>query len=484
MPWRDAHITMSGEVATERTVVMPTSLDSQIAAGVRTVLDLHQHMHGLRENAEQRFQQFATADRDYLTPSEDERVRQLLVSYWHARNALLGTVADFRGFAADERQVESPQRDQVFLVGFTAALILVDAARFLRDICLPNPVIAAKLNEPEPHFGIPAGVYNIIQKNLTSLSNAWGLYQANKHFQKSRDLLAACATGDTSLQAVLELAQRLSACVQVSKSQYAKAKLHVRARQVSRALTQHSFGKAASWVIEMSSRAIGKIGVKPGHRPALPEDIRAALAPLLEPGDVIITRKQYAATNYFLPGFWPHAILYLGELEELAELGLHEHENMKPRWQRLQALDAGEPRRVLEAMADGVHLRSMLSAHSVDGAAVIRTRLPLPQRLEAIGRGLFHEGKPYDFDFDFTRSSRLVCTEVVYRSYEGIGGLEFPLTPRVGRLTLAAEDLLRMALDQCGFELVATYLPGAPAISTGEAAERDLRNTIGRKSVD
>jgi len=38
---------------------------------------------------------------------------------------------------------------------------------------------------------------------------------------------------------------------------------------------------------------------------------------------------------------------------------------------------------------------------------------------EATARGLTHEGKPYNFDFDFTRSGRMVCTQVVYRSYEG-----------------------------------------------------------------
>ena len=460
---------------------MPTSLAAQIAAGARTVLDLHRHLDELRTRAVEQLQRFLAAEREYLTPSEDERVRQLLVSYWHARNALLGKVAEFRAFAEDQEQVELQQRNQVFLVGFTAALVLVDAGRFLREICSPNPVIAAKLNAPEPYFGIPAGVYNMIQKNLTSPVNAWRLYHAYKLFQLSQESFTACAAGDPLLEGVLELARRLADRVQVSKRRYAQARLQVNAAQVSRALTQHSFGRAASWVIEMSSRAIGKIGVKPGHRPALPTGIRSELAMLLEPGDVIITRKQYAATNYFLPGYWPHAILYLGEVGQLAGLGFDQHENMQGRWQRLCELDASESRRVLEAMADGVHLRSMLSAYSVDGVTVIRPQLTQQLRLEAIGRGLFHEGKPYDFDFDFTRSHRLVCTEVVYRSYEGVGGLEFPLTPRVGRLTLAAEDLLRMALDGRGFELVAAYLPGAAHVSTGNDAEQDVRNTIGRK---
>jgi hypothetical protein len=154
---------------------------------------------------------------------------------------------------------------------------------------------------------------------------------------------------------------------------------------------------------------------------------------------------------------------------------------MRPRWQRLLDLDANEPRRVLEAMADGVRLRSMISAYSVDAVAVIRPQLTLDERLQAIARGLFHEGKPYDFDFDFTRSSRLVCTEVVYRSYEGIGGLKFPLAPRVGRLTLAAEDLLRMALAGQGFGVVAVHLPNTSQLLVSHDAEQALRGSLGAK---
>ena len=30
------------------------------------------------------------------------------------------------------------------------------------------------------------------------------------------------------------------------------------------------------------------------------------------PGDVLVVRKEYAATNYFLPGYWPHAALVIG----------------------------------------------------------------------------------------------------------------------------------------------------------------------------
>ena len=63
----------------------------------------------------------------------------------------------------------------------------------------------------------------------------------------------------------------------------------------------------------------------------------------------------------------------------------------------------------------------------------------------------------YNFDFDFFSSDRLVCTEVVYRSYDGLDGITFTLTERAGRKTLSAEDLLDFALDSNAFEPVAIF---------------------------
>ena len=93
-------------------------------------------------------------------------------------------------------------------------------------------------------------------------------------------------------------------------------------------------------------------------------------------------------------------------------------------------------------------MRSLSCPFGSDAITIIRSSIDRQEIASAIGRGFFHDGKPYDFDFDFARSDRLVCTEVVYRSYEGVGGVEFQLTRRAGRLNLSAEDLLRKALRQ------------------------------------
>jgi hypothetical protein len=212
----------------------------------------------------------------------------------------------------------------------------------------------------------------------------------------------------------------------------------------------------------------------------------------LRPGDVLVVRKEFAATNYFLPGYWPHAALYLGRASDLAQCGIADHEHVRPRVAKLAEAtpatevlapnpleawsDGTEHPCVLEAMKDGVKIRSINSPLNSDSVVVIRPLLPNSDIGCALSQALMHEGKPYDFDFDFCASFRLVCTEVIYRAYEGVAGVQFDLRRHVGRFALAANDLLRMALARRHFEVLAVYWPAhASTLQLGTAAERIVK---------
>ncbi len=156
--------------------------------------------------------------------------------------------------------------------------------------------------------------------------------------------------------------------------------------------------------------------------PVVGTSFHAELDALLEPGDVIVTRRERAVTNHFLPGYGPHAALYVGLETDRKRLGIEIDDDRRRRW-------SGD-RRVLEALKDGVHFRPLESTLAVDAAAVIRPRLAEREIAEALARAALHEGKGYNFDFDFFRSDRLVCTEVVYRAFDGVGDVTIPLSER------------------------------------------------------
>ncbi|GAA4461398.1 YiiX/YebB-like N1pC/P60 family cysteine hydrolase [Novipirellula rosea] len=419
--------------------------DSDLQAACQTVVHLSQHMNRLRGEAVQFQQTCATLDRGYFTPSEDDQVTHLWVSYHKARNALLELIHSTRQSVG--RDVEDHPAE--FLCAYAAAVVLVDAARCLRDLFSNNALVRRKLNESFDCYGISAGSFDAIQLTLTSPSNATQLNRANHFYTDHHDSLAETAAGNPVLQEVQSVIDTRLQRVQVGPRQYIRSRIAERRRDFRQRILAGSLQQLIYTVQQWGSLAVSAISTNPSHIPQLPASIAAELSTLLRPGDIFVTRKDTALTNYFLPGYWPHAAFYIGEEQ------------------------------VIESLKDGVRVRSMISPFGNDAVAVIRPQLDPAVITKGIDRAKTHVGKPYDFDFDFTRSDRLVCTEVVYRALEGVGDIVFTLTKRAGRQTLSAEDLLNLAVQRKHFHPVAVYCPShGNQLQGDEAMCEILRKTM------
>lgn len=431
--------------------------DQIIAAGARAVTSIATQFEELKFVAARLLASDTARRRGFFTPSEDQQVRQLLVFYWKSRCALIDVVTSFHR----RLETRTDERAGVFLVGFAGALALVDAARYLRESFHDYPVIRQKLNEPEPAFDIPAGVYDTVQDSLTRPLHVWHLYHAAAYFEQHAAELRAAAAAEPLLGETLLIIDRLLARLKISSSDYLLARLRVRTRQLVTGVHRDLLMRAMYGLQKVAGSLAAHISTCPTHRPQLPPAIVAQLRDFLTPGDVMVLRKEHAITNYFLPGHWPHAALFLGDHDQLEKRGLAGRDSFASRWHRLQQCDAQEPKRVLEAMKDGVLIRSLRSPCSADSVVVLRPTLSAALIDEALTRGMFHEGKCYDFGFDFTRSDRLVCTEVVYRAYEGVGDVAFALSSKAGRLVLSADDLVQKSLREEHFAVAAVYLRDA-----------------------
>lgn len=188
-----------------------------------------------------------------------------------------------------------------------------------------------------------------------------------------------------------------------------------------------------------------------------------------EPGDILVERRNWYLSNVGLPGFWPHAALYLGSADELAAyfadadvdkafgkpLIKHLEEKYPKAFADYQALDHEQhTTRILEAMSEGVVFTSV--EHSIataDYVAAVRPMRSKVDKAQAIDRAFGYAGRPYDFDFDFYTDASLVCSELVYKAYEpraGCSGVAFPLEKVVGRMTLGPNTMVRQFDQEYG----------------------------------
>ena len=208
------------------------------------------------------------------------------------------------------------------------------------------------------------------------------------------------------------------------------------------------------------------------------------IQPRLKPGDILLERRNWYLSNPFLPGFWPHAALYVGDFEDLRKLGVTGHPAVRKHLAEfLRPAHDGHPKTVIEAVSEGVLLNSLPHSMHADYVAVLRPRVPRDKIAAAIIRAFENLGKPYDFEFDFDDTSRLVCTQVVYVSYRG--AVDFPLKRVLGRNTLPAVEIARKYVRERGrpdrqLDLV-LFLDAVPKQGNArEAGEQDFCDAVDR----
>ena len=389
------------------------------------------------------------SERGYLTPDEDDQVRTLFAKYLRSRAALIETIEDLRPFATREMRKQNPDYPEVFVVSYAAACLLMRIGYLLVDTFRKAPVVVKKLNESEPRFGIPRKQFTKIYRSSTSPLNVWSFLEATRYWNENKQSFQARFEANSVMAAVVELIEIQSPEIEISKRFYATSRLKYRLHSFLR--RHHSGFKNVTFaLLKMSGRLVSEVQLQWFRkRKRVTPAVQQKLAKLLQPGDVIVTRHDDAATNLFLPGFWPHAALYIGTEAQREDLGLVLNSD--------QAERAKPPISVLEAKKDGVLFRELSETLSVDACTVIRPKLSPKAISEALARAISHEGKKYDFEFDFRRSDKLVCTEVVYRGFHNSDQIQFELSERAGRLCLSAEDLLDKAIDGSFFDVVAIY---------------------------
>ena len=417
----------------------PEEAERELLRDAQGVLLAAQQLDRLEEQMADLRTDFSQGERDFLTQEDQDEIHRLLLAYLDLRSALLKTVWLYRG---ENTEAAAGTQDQLevnaFLTAYAASALLVEKAWLIYDTFRDDPVTSQQLDLGDLAWGIPAGTFSNIAASLSNETVMSELQMAKRRFDSVEfrvpqeapwtDLETRAALAHPALDEVFDGIGR---------------------RRLERAfqdLTRQILAPVDQ-ITPATSMAISRFRFKerPPHRglisPEQLEDIRAEL----RPGDILVERRNWYISNSLLPGFWPHTALYLGSYEELQELGITMDPRVAPHMSDFQGRnELGEEFAVIEAIGEGVIFTSFeQSVGEADAVAILRPNLSDEDLREALGRALSHRGKEYDFDFDFETTDRLVCTELIFRTYDGI--LEIPpMRSIMGKPRIAANDYVRL----------------------------------------
>ncbi|MCP4804989.1 MAG: hypothetical protein GY913_16990 [Proteobacteria bacterium] len=369
----------------------------------------------------------------------------------------------------DPSRAERSYHLRSFVLLHTSSLAQYDISTRFVDIIKRNADAEKLLDAPHPKLGFEANSLSLFRQDLHSADEVSRLAAA----QRYRTFFGSAMSGRTEAQKYGaeglwdEVEVRRSSINEVASLERGETVLRSDLQMLERPLKRSWYPAqkgVAEWFGDTRTRRIGWYLIGEEQVPTLVEE--------LEPGDILLSRKNWYLSNIGLPGFWPHGLVYMGDVEEfdaafdtpevrewvLEESGVEQSlsEYLESRWPegwaRYAKGDDGHEHRVIEAISEGVVFNTLEHA-SGDYLAAMRPRLSQKAKAQAIVEGFEHLGKPYDFDFDFATDHALVCTELVFRMYrpaEGKDGIDFDIVEVAGRRTLPANILAEQFSRELG----------------------------------
>jgi len=417
--------------------------DLRLAADLQTLREIVASLDGLEARLDASPIPKAITDRGYFTPDEDDRVRQGVLVYRNCRLAAYEIILGYRDYASVEPE---PCQLRCFLVAFGCALVLY--AKSLKIIAFAEhvPMLRAKINEPDSKYDMEAGFFDDVLAGYSRICNYRSILQADSFWRTHRREAhtLACNAG-TDWGWLVDLIRHQRHVVRSRLLHVLWQRLRHDWRGFCHAILS-PLHQARHGLESLLGDRFAEVQVPGQAATTISCEILNNLRLNLQPGDVILTRNDNRLTAALLPGFWTHAALFLGGRADLEAMGLRSHPHAARHWNQIP-VNSSSLGLVIEALFPCVQLNSLKKCLCVDHLVVLRSALPVDEIASAIGEALGHLGKPYDFEFDFNNSSRIVCTELVYRSYHKRGALTFSLTKRLGRFTLTGDDIMAQTLD-------------------------------------
>ncbi|MCU0293126.1 MAG: hypothetical protein MUF10_14225 [Thermoanaerobaculaceae bacterium] len=334
---------------------------------------------------------------------------------------------DFQDLPKGGREISFVIDAAAFLAQYRSALDLL--ALLDRD-----PSLAVLLDEAVPELGLPAGTYSGVRLRFLHVARAGELAAFE----------AIDATWDHpaygGLRPGMEEDRRAIWAVGKGKAEVMTLK------NAFRVVRQVGF---AAW-FPVQAGVAGWMGdTRVASRQALVSAAQVkALGERLQPGDILLERREWYLSNVGLPGYWPHAALYVGTPGERERFFATDEVKA---WVRGQGVASGGFGELLALREPGAERLEHSAA--ADAVAVVRPRLPRAAVAAAILRAFHFAGRPYDFNFDFTTDQAIVCTELVAKAFDPQAappGLRFPVLKVLGRPATPANEIVRQLDAQWG----------------------------------
>lgn len=398
----------------------------------------------------------------YFTNSQYDEIERLYFRYTLCTKSLLDIVNAYKDISNKSKFKKN--NAQAFALGYCATLTLYKQSAELILKTANNQSLIEKLNEEFPRTEIKKNGLNYLISNLTNPKNVNNIEIANEFFKRQISKGGGIYKETEHFPFIDELISRTET-LSIEYDNYKALILDnytILPLEAAEIMQVNTIEETVNTMIDEAGSQLKAIQeflftIMADVRMPLVEGIKFSrrqkkqVTKALKPGDIILTYSSGYLSNIFLPGYFKHALSFTGSQNIKKNTLLSE-----VRLKESQKKYIEEDHNIIEANSDGV--RTSTIDFYLNGYAnrIIAFRPNLKDNeIRLILKNLYSFlGIDYDFDFDLTSGEKQACSEIVYRSYNGIGNIKLELEVVLGATTLSGDKLLQYFINDKESELV------------------------------
>jgi len=432
------------------------ALSEKIESDIQLLIIVDQNLAGLQERENLYFSSFQSAKPVILNHDQRREIKTIWIDYLDQVFILTKLMLEYQ----DYNELNPAYLNETFLIRFSAYLMLISSGlHFIENTAFIAP-FEVLLDEAIPEYNIPKGLYTTFK---------WQIFHLNEYFNIEDDY-QKCKISAENLS-VKSDSRKTGQLYRIIESHYFQSREILKSKMISLALANY-LDSIKDKSLEMVFPIQKGIALFMAHtrfttrtEGFISNRQCRQFIHKAEPGDIILERGEWRMTNLGIPGFWPHAALYLGSPSELEhwsgteEITAFFHSkdpgcngftdylqrNYQDAFAAYLLGEKGEENRIIEGLKEGIVFHSVSeSVGTADHVACLRPRLSKLDKAQAIETAFQYWGRAYDYTFSLLSDNELVCSELIYKSYEPAtdkAGLTFDFSDIAGIITLPANNI-------------------------------------------